>query len=92
MSMISFTINHKSLLYTKIYLNSDNFYLVFMLVQYLNEVRSSYILINQKQKLRLIFYKQKSCLVNNFLRYKFRYLLTKDPRETSSLEYIIRTN
>ena len=28
----------------------------------------------------------------NYSKYKFKCLLTKDPSETSSLEYIIKTN
>ena len=36
---------------------------------------------------------KKSIFLNfNYSKYKFKYLLTKDPNETSSVEYIIITN
>ena len=35
---------------------------------------------------------KKLYILNNYSKYKFKCLLTKDPSETSSLEYIIKTN
>ena len=38
------------------------------------------------------FAKNKHCLKYNYSKYKYKRLLTKDSRETSSLEYIIITS